>query len=226
MSKKIFPFVLVLLPFVASSQAIEVTKETSRIEGKNMTGYQVEIPATEKQASNSLAKYLKALGKTKQSGDYITVAEPVVAGKKYAGTLYATTRGTGKATAAWISIATIEEESAGHDAELKKLVHDFGVTFRREQIQAQIDESNRALQAVIRQQARLVNQDEDLNTRIENNKREKIQLEKSLLENKVELETLVKKLEANKKAQDSVAVAEAQIKKVVEMHKAEQSRVH
>jgi hypothetical protein len=79
---------------------------------------------------------------------------------------------------------------------------------------------------VTKQQARLVNQNEDLRARIESNQRQKIQLEKSLENNKVELETLKKKLEANKKAQDSVAVASTQIQKVVEKHKQEQSLVH
>jgi hypothetical protein len=51
-------------------------------------------------------------------------------------------------------------------------------------------------------------------------------LEKSLVDNNVELETLSKKLEQNKKGQDSVAVAGEQIKKVVEMHKESQRRVH
>jgi hypothetical protein len=78
---------------------------------------------------------------------------------------------------------------------------------------------------VEKQQMRLVNQNKDLENKIEGNKREKIQLEKSLKNNKVELMTLTKKLEENKKAQDSVAIATEQIKKVVEMHKERQRKI-
>ena len=226
MKGKSLIFFLALLPFAAHAQAVEVKKETSRVQGKNTTGYQVAMAAPEEGVKNSLTKYLKALGKTKISGEYITLAEPVIGGKKYTNTLYATTRATGNTVAAWIGMPSVEGEEGAQDNELKKLIYDFGVAFRREQIQVQIDESIRALQAVERQQSRLANQNKDLNTRIENNKREKIQLEKSLAGNKVELETLSKKLQANQKAQDSVAVAGEQIKKVVERHREKQRQVH
>jgi predicted RNase H-like nuclease (RuvC/YqgF family) len=223
---KLYLCLFVLLPFAANSQAIEVKKETARIEGRNTTGYQVAIAATEEAVKNSLTKYLKALGKTRVSGDYLTLAEPLIGGKKILSTLYATTRGTGNTISAWIGIPSGDPEESAQEVDLKKLVYDFGVAFRREQIQARIDESLRALQAVERQHSRLLNQNKDLNTKIENNKREKIRLEKSLAENKVEMEALTARLEENRKAQDSVAVATEQIKKVVEMHRAKQMQVH
>jgi hypothetical protein len=51
-------------------------------------------------------------------------------------------------------------------------------------------------------------------------------LEKSLENNKTENQELLKRIEQNKKAQDSVAVAAEQIKKVVEMHKERQRKVN
>jgi hypothetical protein len=227
MLTKIFPILFVLFPFFGSAQSIEARKETSRIEGQNVNGYQVNIRGTGKEADNALAKYLKGLGKTRQSGDYITVAEPLIDGKKYDGTLYATIRIASGANAVWMTITGGQEDQSGkNDAAVKKLAHDFGVYFQREQIQAKIDESQRALDAVVKQKARLVKQNEDIHARIESNQRQKIQLEKSLVENKAELETLKNKLAANKKAQDSVEVASSQIKKVVEKHKQEQLLVH
>lgn len=109
--------------------------------------------------------------------------------------------------------------------ELRKLIYDYAVAFYREQIQLQIDESLQALQAVEKKQMRLVNQHKDINNKIDNNKKQKIALEKALVENKVELEDLSKKLESNVRAQDSVAVASGQIKKVVEMHRERQRKV-
>lgn len=217
---------LVLLPFAARSQTLDVKKETSRVEGKNAAGFQVAMAATQEQVKNSLTKYLKGLGKTKISGDYITLAEPLIGGKKYANTLYATTRATGNTISAWIGMPSGDDDGRVPDNDLKKLVYDFGVAFRREQIQVKIDESLQALQAVQKQQSRLLNQNKDVITRIENNKREKTQLEKSLVRNKAEQESLAKKLQANKKAQDSVALAGEQIKKVVELNRAKQQQVH
>ena len=138
--------------------------------------------------------------------------------------LYAACKQSGNNSTAWIGVADEGKES-GIDRNLEKLVYDFGVAFHREQIQAQIDESVRALQVVEKQQQRLVNQNKDLNNRIESNKLEKIQLEKSLVQNKAELEQLTRNLAANGRAQDSVSVAAGQIRKVVEMHKQRQQGV-
>lgn len=223
---RMFFILLMIAPIAAIAQSVEVKKESSRIEGENTSGYQVMLSASEDEVRSSLSRYLKALGKTKLSGDYITMADPVIAGKKYAGILYATTRVNGTNAAAWIGVPSGSGEESSLDRDIEKLVHEFGVTFQREKIQAQIDESLRALQVVERQQVRLANQNKDLSNKIESNKREKIHLEKSLVANKIELDELTKRIEANAEAQDSVAIATEQIKKVVQMHKEKQRRVN
>jgi len=214
MVKKIFLFFLAILPLAISAQSVQVKKEKARVDGENSSGYQVALMAPEEEVKNSLSKYLKALGKTKISG-----------GKKYTTSLYATTKQNGNATTAWFGVPSGTGEESSLDGDLQNMVHDFGVTFHREKIQMQVDESLRALQTVEKQQIRLVNQHKDLISKIESNKREKVHLEKLLVENKLELEDLTKKLEANAKAQDSVAIANVQIKKVVEMHKEKQQKV-
>ena len=222
---KILFYLLVILPLTGATQSIQVRKETSRIEGSNANGYQVALTGTEDEVKASLAKYLRAMGKTKPSGDYLAVTEPTIGGKKYTETLFAITRQTGNAIAAWMGIASSAGEESSLDRDLQKLVYDFGVTFHRDKIQLQIDESLRALQAVEKQQLRLANQNKDLNNKVAINKREKIQLEQSLVENKLELQGLTSKLSANAKAQDSIATATDQIRKVVEMHKEKQRKI-
>jgi len=214
------------LPFGGHSQSIQVKKEPSTINSRNTIGYQTEILASEEEVRNYLSKYLKALGKTKQSGDYTTMAEPLVGGRKYTTTLYAAVKQLEKTTAVWMGMPSESGEESAADRDIEKLVHDFAVAYHRDKIQLQIDESLRALQAVERQQTRLVNQNKDLNIRIENNKRQKIELEKSLLNNRMEFMELTGKLVANTKAQDSVAIATEQIKKAVEMHQERQKSVN
>lgn len=225
MASRRLVFLFLLLPFYTNAQTIEVRKESSRIEGENVPGFQVVLSAGEHEVRNSLIKYLKALGKTKTAGDYIATEQPVVGGKKYSNSLYATTKSIGNASAAWIGVNSASGEESNLDRDLEQLTYDFGVTFHREQIQKQIDESLQALQAVERQQMRLSNQNKDLTSRIERNKREKIELEKSLVDNKLELEDLTKNLKANAKARDSVAIATEQIRKVVESHQERQRKV-
>jgi hypothetical protein len=225
MVAKMFIVLAGLLPFGAFAQSVVTKKKASRVEGENVTGYEVSLGAREDEVRVSLTKFLKAIGRTRQSGDYITISEPVVGGKKYTQTLYAITRSSGNSASAWIGMQSNVGEESGLDRDLDKLAYDFGVTFHREKIQTQIDESLRALQAVEKQQSRLVNQNEDLNHKIENNKREKTALEKSLVDNKIELDDLKRKLADNGKAQDSIAVTAEQIRKVVEMHKERQRKV-
>lgn len=221
---KIFFFFFALVPIVCPAQKIEVRKDISRIEGEPESGFQVHLIASREVADASLARFFKGLGKTKSSGDYVTVADPVIHGRKIEGLLYGVCTGDEKKTEVWIGMPGKGDES-GISEEIRKLSYDFAVTFEREQIQVQIDESLRALQAVEKKQMRLVNQQRDLDNKITNNKKEKIALEQALVDNKVALEDLTKKLEGNARAQDSVAVASGQIKKVVEMHREKQRKV-
>jgi uncharacterized protein (DUF342 family) len=186
------------------------------------------LQSTAEEADGAINKLMKSFGKTKQGEDYVVVAEPTINGTLYAAPVYARTKQIGNMVSAWVGIRTKEWDSnvENLNKDLERLMYDFGVNFHKEKIQKQIDESMRALQAVERQQQRLTNQNRDLNTRVEDNKREKIQLEKSIENNKVELETLTKKLEKNKKDQDSVAISGEQIKKVIEMHRDRQKKVN
>ena len=221
---KLFFFLLVIVPAASLAQTIDVKKEAAWIDGEKINGFQVELIASAEEVENSLSRFLKPIGKQKSSGDYLTIGEPTIIGRKSLNTLYATSKASGKTTLAWIGTSSAGEET-NQDRELQRLVYDFAVTFYREKIQLQIDESLRALQAVEKQQVRLINQHKDLNNKIDNNKKEKIDLEKALVQNKVDLEELTKKLASNGQAQDSVAVAADQIKKVVEMHRERQRKV-
>lgn len=222
---KIFVFVLFLVPLVAVAQKTQVKKETMHIEGEQATGFKAELLANQDEVTASLSRFFKTLGKTKNSGDYFTIAQPVINGKTLRGTLYGSVLQNGKSTTIWIGMPLTAGEESSLYRDLETLTYNFAVTFQREQVQAQIDESLRALQTVEKKQVRLVNQHKDLNNKIENNKKEKIALEKALVDNKVELEDLTNKLDANVRAQDSVAVATEQIRKVVEMHRERQRKV-
>ena len=221
-------FNLFLLSFFSHAQTIKVKKETARIKSEYADGYEVELQATSEEAQEALEKLMKTFGKSKKSEDYFVVAEPVINGTTYVSPVYARSKQLGNIVSAWVGIRTKEWDTSVESVnkDIERLMYDFGVNFHKEKIQKQIDESVRALQAVERQTQRLTNQNRDLNTRVEDNKREKIQLEKSIEGNKVELETLLKKLEKNKNDQDSVALAGEQIKKVIEMHRDRQRKVN
>ena len=225
-------FILLILPFFIAAftqaQTVKVKKENARVKGENKEGFEVTLDGSANDVNNSFVKFLKTMGKVKQAADLLTLNEPTINGKAYTLPVFAVTKDNGKNASAWIGINEAEwtTDAEKINKELEKIIYDFGVKFYRDKIQVQIDESTRATQAVEKQQQRLVNENKNLNARLEDNKREKIQLEKSLENNKVEHETLLKKIEYNKKAQDSVAIAGEQIKKVTEMHRERQKNVN
>jgi hypothetical protein len=228
-NKKITFFLgLIILGFSAYAQTVNVKKEKTRIKNDYADGFEVELQATFEEVEASLTKFMKTFGKFKSVENFMVVNEPVIQGRPYTTPVYGANKQVGNIISAWVGIKTDDwkkedAETVNHD--LEKMLHDFGVTFYREKIQKQIDESVRAGQAVERQQQRLQNQNRDLNGKMDDNRREKIQLERSLENNKIELETLTKRLEKNKKDQDSVAIAGDQIKKVIEMHRERQRKV-
>jgi hypothetical protein len=220
--------VLVLLALcIVRAQTVKTKKASQKVRTENMEGYEAEVEGMMDDVSSSFIKYLKAFGKVKQSPEGITLTEATIGGTSYTLPVYAMVRENSKTSSAWIGIKMAEwgEDGERMLRELEKLVYEFGVKFYRDKIQLQIDEAVRALQTVEKQQQRLSNENRNLSTKLENNKKEKIQLEQAIINNKNEHQTLLKKLEQNKTAQDSVAVAAEQIKKVVDMHRERQRKV-
>jgi hypothetical protein len=223
--------ILLLLPFFiaafAEAQSVKVTQEKARIKGENQPGYETALEGTLKEVTSSFEKQLRSLGKIKLMDGVYQISNPTLDGTTYPSPLYAVVKENAKGATVWMGVVATEWKDADAVGKsLESFLHEFGVKFYRDKIQAQVDESTRALQTVEKQQQRLMTENKNLNTKLEDNKREKIQLEKSLENNKLEYETLLKKIEQNKKAQDSIAIANEQIKKVVEMHKERQKKVN
>jgi hypothetical protein len=226
----ILSFVIFLLMMSSAvAQTVKVKKEQTRIKNDYADGFEVELPGTYEEINEALEKLMKSLGKSKETEAYFAVAEPAIAGRTYTTPVYGSTKQVGNMISAWIGIKKSDwkdSEAENVSNALEGLIQDFGITYHRDKIQKQIDETLRAAQAVERQTQRLSNQNKSLNSKIANNKQEKIELEKSLVNNTIELETLTKQLEKNKKDQDSVAVASQQIQKVLDMHRDRQRKVN
>lgn len=228
--KKFAPYFFALISFSIAAQQVKVSKEASRVKNDNVDGYAVELEGNVDDVTGALIKYVRSFAKLKFGTNPMTTSEAVINGTSYKSPIYATVKEKGQGAVAWMGLK--ESEWANEDdaktvmKALERLMYDFGVKYYRDKIQAQIDESTRALQAVERQQQRLTSENKNLNLRLENNQKEKLQLEKSLEANKLENQTLLLKIEQNKKSQDSVAVAAEQIRKVVEMHQERQKKVN
>jgi hypothetical protein len=227
---KKFTITLTMLFFALSAfaQTVKVKKDDARIKGENLSGYAVDLDGKPEEVTNALTKYFKGLGKTRQGEGFSILTESTINGTSYKSPVYGVVKENGSTTTAWIGVKKEEWGDGANNInkEIEKLIYEFGVKFYRDKIQLQIDESMRAFQAVEKQQQRLVTQQRDLNMRLEDNKREKIQLEQSIENNKLQHQVLLLKIENNKKAQDSMVVVNEQVKKVVEANREKQKKVN
>lgn len=228
--KKFVVVIFAMIWMPAAAQSVKVSKESSHVKNAAAEGYSVELEGSVADVTDAFTKYMRSFAKLKLGANPTTTSEIIINGTPYKNPVYGSVKEKGSGSVAWMGLKENEwpdaEESKKVLKEMDRIMHDFGVKYYRDKIQVQIDESTRALQAVEKQQQRLVTENKNLNLRLENNVKEKAQLEKSLEMNKLENLTLLTKIELNKKSQDSVAIANEQIQKVVEIHKERQKKVN
>jgi hypothetical protein len=229
--KKFFAFSIFTIFITASAlaQKVTVSKDSERVKGSDIEGYAVELNGTYDEVSVAFTKYIKSFSKVKAAGNVTQLSETQFKNTKYASPFYAITRTVGDKASAWMGLNPSEwpsqEEATKALNELESVMHNFGVKFYRDKIQLDVDEAARAQQTAEKQQLRLQNDNKNLNAKLEFNQKEKLRLEKALIDNKTEYGNLLRALEQNKKDQDSVAIATEQIKKRVEFHKERQKKV-
>jgi TolA-binding protein len=126
----------------------------------------------------------------------------------------------------WKPADWLENQRDAVDKELSKQVYQFTLKFYQDQVLAQIDESEQAVRAVERAQQKTVNEGSDLQMRLDENSRERVQLERALETNKFNNTILLQKLENNKKSLDSLSVALDKVKKAVELQRLKLREIH
>jgi len=210
-----------LLGMGVQAQTLTVKNQKQRLKGENVDGFAVDFEGKKSDVSASLTRYLKEIGKLKfLSSDPLVITDPVFNGNVYAKkSIYAFITESGNVVSAWLGIKPSEWDSKDVEfinKQLERMAKEFGVRFNREKAQGQIDETQQALDAVDKQSIRFINQGKDLTNKLASNELQRIKLEKELEANKLENAALIIKIENNKKAQDSIANAAVQIKKVKE----------
>jgi hypothetical protein len=220
--KKLVMLCAMFVVFTAYGQKVTVNKKGERIKGESTEGYGTTLEGKKEEVAAAWSKYIRVLGKVKAGSDYQFIEMPAMGGTVYtSGVLYARASGNAESGSVWMGIRpdewTVNDIKIVEES-VKDLVYQFGIKFYKDKIQAQINEAQEALNIVVRQQQRLVTENNSLHSKLVSNEQQRIQLEKSLEANKLEKLVLDQKIVNNKKAQDSVAAATLPIKKVVETH--------
>lgn len=205
------------------AQSVEVKKTEEKIKSDKVVGFSVELEGKFSDVSSQWSKFIKDIGRVKLfSSDPTVVTEPVFNGTLYPkGVIYGYIFENGTTARVWLGIQPKEWDEKDVDyanKQLEKLVYQFGIQFYRLKVQIDINQAKEASAAVEKQRQRLVNQNKDMTLQLANNEQEKIHLSKAVDANKLEHEALLIKLDRNKKAQDSLANVNEQIKKVMTTH--------
>lgn len=223
----------VLLPFLLISvlslgQTVIVKKEKQKIKNDNIYSFATTLDANTEEVNGALLKFLKGYGKPKQQEEAIVLAECIVSGQAYAKPLYGGTRQAGTVTHAWIGVNLKEwaADSAMVVSRLEMMVKEFGVNFYRDKIQAQIDEAQRAVDIVSKQQQRTLNEQQSIQQKIENNKKEYQQLLKDIRKNRADSVALVVRMNQNKAGTDSLRVVSEKVKQALVFQKERQGKVN
>jgi hypothetical protein len=223
MIKFIFLLSLVSLSAELSAQTVTVKKASEKLKGESMDGFATDLKGSRSDANNTLTKILKEHGKIKfLSADPFVVTNPVLNGGLYEkGVLYGLVRDADASVAIWIGRKAsdwTEAQLETVDKEIEKLVYEAGIQFYRDQVQKEIDQTQQAIDAVVKQISRFSSQGKDLAKKLENNDQEKIKLLKLMEANTLEDAVLKVKIENNKKAQDSVGNALNRIQEMKKVH--------
>jgi len=214
-----------LSSFYILGQSVVTTKQSQRIKGENAVGYATTLEAPQQEVNTSLQRYLKTFGKPKQQGETWVVPEASINGKVYPHPLYAVVKTSGIKTMAWMGILE-NADSTNITSQLEALVKTFGVNFYRDKIQAQIDEAQRAVEVVEKQQQRTNTENKNISLRVENNKTEFAQLNKAIKNNRLDSVNLQKRLGQNLHAKDSLVIVLEKVKQAVEFQKERQRKVN
>jgi hypothetical protein len=222
---KKFVLLFLLIGQVAFAQTVIATKQSQRIKGENAVGYATFLEAQQQEVNTSLQRYLKTFGKPKQQGEMSFVQLPSVNGIAYTSSLYATAKANETKTVVWMGILE-KADTTTIASQLEALVKAFGINFYRDKIQVQIDEAQRAVQAVEKQQQRTATENKNIGMRIENNKKEFLQLNKAIKSNRQDSVDLNLKLQKNFYDKDSLALVLDKVKKALEFQKDRQKNVN
>lgn len=222
----LFPFLLVSI--LSLGQTVVVKKEKQKIKNDNIYSFATTLEAGTAEVNSALLKFLKSYGKPKQQDEAIVIAECIISGQAYTKPLYGGIRQVSTSTNAWIGVNLNEwaADSAMVVGRLEAMVKEFGVNFYRDKIQVQIDEAQRAVDIVNRQQQRTLNEQQNIQQKIESNKKEYQQLLKDIQKNRADSVALVIRMNQNKAGTDSLRTVSEKVKQALVFQKERQGKVN
>lgn len=206
----------------AFAQKISVSESSEMIEKISRSGMHTIIELDEKKVSKAWEKFLKNYGKIESSKGILTI--PVANIGAISGSpckVISKVQSSNKGTKVWWAIdmgSSLVTSSSNNSAykSAEKLLRDFAAQCYRDDINDQIADAEKALEASTKKQERTIKDGENLKGDLEKNAKDKIDLENRLKQNAQDKVTLEKNIEQNKTDQSAAAQDVEKMKKALE----------
>ncbi len=202
MRKYIVVFFLLLSGIAAQAQKIKIQESTETVEGLSRQGMFVLLELDKKEVEKAWQKYLKQYGKTETSKGLILLqAAEMKAISDYPCRVISMVEVAHTGSRVWWAIdmgskfVTRESEAQYKGAE--KMLYEFSINAYRDDINRQIIDAERALEAATKIHEKEVSEGISLQDKIENNQNQKNELENKLLVNKEDYGRLNRDIDHN-----------------------------
>ncbi len=226
MMKKIISSAL-LIGFMsfASAQTVKVIESDKEVEKVIRTGLSITLELDSKSVEKLWKKEMKEYGKTNKMGKFtsLPVANiPAVSGTPVSVLTSVASSGK-KGTVVWIAIDLGSEwvtKSNSKYSSVEKLLHDFGVKAYVDDINKDIEAAETALGKASKDYDKIQKEGEKLVGSLEQNARQKVNLEKQLSNNASKKIQLEKDIDQNKKDNTTGATKVTEMTKALNVTKA------
>lgn len=195
---------LALLVFIimpVTGQEVEVSEYSAKVLDVRHPGFRTKITGEAGEVEAFLKKELRQLGKLRERNTYFQVSDVTLNGNYFEDRMFYAQLGINEnAQTFWIGADTtgLGANSEKVLEDLRAYTYDFAINFYKDQVQKEIDESEKAEQYMEKQFNRLNKDSVSLQNKLIANERELIRLQEAIEANKKEHEDLLQSIETNK----------------------------
>lgn len=207
MKKSIFTFLITLITSISFAQQVVVSEANMEINKVSRPGLETSLDLDKKIVKDEWKKFLKEFGKVETSGNEFIIKEAKIPSISPSPVSIVSTVEKGKkGTTVFIAIDMGDKwitRSTSSYVPAEKLLHDFGVTAYKNEINEQIKEAEKELKKAEKAKEKSEKEGEDLSNKLNKNRDDKIKLENDLKKNEEDKIQLEKDIDANKKDQEN-----------------------
>lgn len=208
-----------ILNINVEGQVISVEESTTRINEMRLSGSKTRVEGDSRDVELFLKQQLRELGKVRDRNTYLEISDVTLSGDEYGERIfYAEIKGNETVRTVWFGADTEGLSELGVKLltdKLNQFMYDFAIGFYKNEVQKEIDESEKAENYAIRQQRRLERDSVSLLNSLESNEEQLIKLQQAIEDNKLEHERLLLQIEQNKLALDSADITLYRIREVI-----------